>query len=375
MMNPWRGFALAALLAVSGAAHAQEIVVGVPHALTGPYAFVGVPIKNGIMLALEEANEKRVLGEARLKPIVLDDNSDKAQAIALTNQLHARDKALIMLGPTSSIEGTAAAPVANDLKFPMFTSAVSADVLKAGPWSYKVTSSPADIMKELGNHAVQKLKVKRAIFVFNRDNDGFVAQKNTIRDVMKAGGVTVAGEEGILGSDTDFVALSTKLAASDADAVFIASPAEQGANIILQAKQAGLSEKTVILAPPSMASQAFIKTGGKAVDGVVLVADYFAGSKTPQNEAFSAAYQKKYGAAPDNWAAVGYALGTIAVEAIKAAGPNPTRESVIQAFGKLGKMPTVLGSGTFEFGPDRAPHYGAAILSVTGGQFMAVPAT
>ena len=322
----------------------QEIPVGVPMALTGPYAFVGIAVRNGIVLALEEANERGTLAPARLRIIGEDTASDKGQSITLANRLNAVDKVLIMLGPTSSIEGLAAAPVANDLKMPMFTSAVSGDILKAGPWSYKITASPADIMAEFGRFAADRLKLKKTVYVFNRDNDGLVTQKNVFRDVLKAAGGEVVAEEGILGSDTDFVAI--------------------------QARQAGLSDKVTILAPPSMASQAFIKTGGKAVEGTYLVADYFEGADTPQNKTFVAAFRAKHKAAPDNWAAVGYALGSIAVDVLKIAGPNADRETVRASFGKLGRVPTVLGDGSFEFGPDRAPRYGAAILAVRGGAFV-----
>lgn len=348
----------------------QQIPVGVPMALTGPYAFVGIAVRNGIVLALEEANGKGTLAPARLRIIGEDTASDKGQSITLANRLNAVDKVLIMLGPTSSIEGLAAAPVANDLKMPMFTSAVSGDVLKAGPWSYKITASPVDIMAEFGRFAANRLKLKKTVYVFNRDNDGLVTQKNVFRDVLKAAGGEVVAEEGILGSDTDFVALSTKLASSGADSIFIASPAEQGANLVIQARQAGLSDKVTILAPPSMASQAFIKTGGKAVEGAYLVADYFEGADTPQNKAFVAAFRAKHKAAPDNWAAVGYALGSVAVDILKIAGPNADRETVRASFGKLGRVPTVLGDGSFEFGPDRAPHYGAVILTVRSGAFV-----
>jgi branched-chain amino acid transport system substrate-binding protein len=353
----------------SPAIHAQEIAIGVPMALTGPYAFVGVPVRNGIMLALEEADAKGVLG-AKLRIILEDTASEKSQAISLTNRLATIDRVLMMLGPTSSIEGTAAAPVANSLKMPMFTSAVSEDVLKAGPWSYKVTSAPRDIMTELGKYAVEELNVKKAVFVFNRDNDGFVAQKNAVRDVMKAAGVQIIGEEGILGSDADFTALATKLANSGADAVFVGSPAEQGASIVIQARQAGLGEKTTILAPPSMASASFLKTGGKAVEGVVFVADYFADSDSPQNKSFAEAYQARYKDKPDNWAAVGYTLGSLAVLVIKTAGPGADREKVRAAFSNLRNVPTVLGSGTYSLDENRAPHYGAAIMKVSEGRFV-----
>jgi len=364
---------IAAASLTAGRARAQpaEIPVGVPMALTGPYAFVGVPIRNGIVTALEQANAEGRL-YAKIRIIEADDGSDKGQAVTLTNRMATVDKVLLMLGPTSSIEATAAAPVANDLKLPMFTSAVSADVLKAGPWSFKVTSSPADIMAELGRYAAGPLRAKRAAFVFNRDNDGFVAQKTAARDTMTAAGVAAVGEEGILGSDTDFVALATKLADSGADCIYIGSPAEQGANLLIQARQAGLPDDVRIIAPPSMASAAFIRAGGKAVEGAVVVADYFEGSDTPINKAFVAAYRARYKQAPDNWAAVGYTLGSLAVDVLKVAGLGADRERVRVAFASIKDAPTVLGNGTYTLDADRAPHYGAAIITVRNGAFMSV---
>jgi branched-chain amino acid transport system substrate-binding protein len=361
---------LPAAVLAPGRAGAQpaDIPVGVPMALTGPYAFVGVPIRNGIVTALEQANAAGTLW-GRIRIIEADDGSDKGQAVTLTNRMATVDKVLIMLGPTSSIEGTAAAPVANDLHLPMLTSAVSADVLKAGPWSFKVTSSPADIMAELGRHAAGPMGVRRAVFVFNRDNDGFVAQKNATRDTMKAASVAVLGEEGILGSDTDFVALSTKLADSGADCLYVGTPAEQGANLIIQARQAGLPDGVKIISPPSMASAAFIKAGGKAVEGTVVVADYFEGADTPMNKAFVTAYRAKYKLAPDNWAAVGYTLGSLAVDALKAAGPGADRERVRAALAGIKASPTVLGNGTYSLDAERVPHYGAAIIVVRDGAF------
>lgn len=360
-----------AFAATAARAQPADIPVGVPMALTGPYAFVGVPIRNGIVTALEQANAAGTLW-GKIRIIEADDGSDKGQAVTLVNRMATVDKVLMILGPTSSIEGTAAAPVANDLQVPMFTSAVSADVLKAGPWSYKVTSSPADIMAELGRYAAGTMGVKRAVFVFNRDNDGFVAQKNAARDTMKAAGVAIVGEEGILGSDTDFVALATKLADLDVDCIYVGSPAEQGANLVIQARQAGLSDKVRVIAPPSMASAAFIRAGGKAVEGAVVVADYFEGTDSALNRAFTAAYRERYKQALDNWAAVGYTLGSLAVDVLRAAGPGADRERVPAAFAALKDSPTVLGTGRYSFGPDRAPHYGAAIITVRGGAFQQV---
>lgn len=362
---------LAALpLGVAAApAAAQEIPVGVPMALTGPYAFVGVPIRNGILLGLEESAPDLLPLKVRVIPD--DTASDKAQTVSVVTRLAQREGAALIIGPTSSIEGTAAAPVANELRVPLFTSAVSADVVRAGPWSFKVTASPADIMQELARYAAETLKVRKVALVFNRDNDGFVAQKNTFRDGLRAAGAQIIAEEGILGSDADFTALSTKLAGLEPDALFVASPAEQGANIVIQARQAGLAPEVRVLAPPSMASDAYLRTGGRAVEGSVIVADYFPGGDSPMNRAFVEAYRRRYGDTPDNWAAVGYTLGRLSARALKEAGGGD-RERIREALGHLDGAPVVLGGGTFHLGPDRAPTYGASIVEIRGGKAVAV---
>lgn len=359
-----------ALAAFGLAAAAQELVVGVPMALTGPYAFVGVPVRNGVLLGLEE-----VAGPAglKLRTIVEDDASEKSQAITLANRMASRDRVLIMVGPTSSIEGTAAAPVANDLKMPMLTSAVSEDVTKAGPWSFKVTASPAVIMRTLADYTVAKLKPKTAVMVYARDNDGFIAQKNAVRDGLKAGGVEIVSEEAVASADSDFTALATKLVAAKPDVVYLSLGAEAGAGLIIQAKQAGLPATTRFIAPPGFSSTQLVKVGGKAVEGVIFVADYFNGGTSPLNTKFVAAYEAKYGAKPDNWAAVGYTMGVIAAQAIKNAGPNPTREGVRNALAAMKDVPTVLGNGVWNLDANRNPNYGAAVLMVKDGGFVAAP--
>lgn len=351
------------------AAQSQEVRIAVPMALTGAYAFVGVPIRNGIELALEETRASGTLGKVKLVWTVDDTASDKGQAITLLNRYASRDHVQLVLGPTTSIEGAAAAPVANDLQIPILSSGLTEAVTKAGKWSFKVTAVPSVVMDSLGKYTVEKLKVKNVVIVFTRDNDGYISQKNAMKVSLEAGGVKILAEESVVSSDTDFQALATKIVALKPEALFIASVAEIGANLILQAKQAGLPASTKLLAVSTMGSPQFLKVGGKAVEGTVFVADYFIGNQSAMNRRFVDSYTKKYGTAPDNWAAVGYTLGQMGVLAVKNAGPNPHRAGIRDALEKTRDMPVVLGNGHLNLDANRNPYYGAAILTVRNGQF------
>ena len=52
-----------------------EVVVGCAHALSGPIAIYGEPIRNGIMLAAKQINDQKLQGDATLS-IVCEDTAD-----------------------------------------------------------------------------------------------------------------------------------------------------------------------------------------------------------------------------------------------------------------------------------------------------------
>ncbi|MDR6538504.1 ABC transporter substrate-binding protein [Variovorax soli] len=365
----------AAAAATAGTAGAQgaELTVGVFNATTGVYAFGGVPIQNAMRLAIEQANKQGLPGGARIKIVEGDTAGDKAQTITLINQFARRDNAILLLGPTTSVEAVSGAPVSNALQIPMISTSSSAEILDAGPWSFKVGAQATQTTGRLGRYAVEKLGVKRALMVFDQGNEGYIAQKNAMRDALKSSGAQILADEGIQASDSNFLPLATKIAAQDVDAVFIAAPAELSANFFIQLLQAGVSPKTRFMGPASLASQGFIKSGGKAVENAYVVADYAATSANPVNAAFTEAYKARYGTAPDNWAAMGYSTALIGIQAIRNAGPNPDRAKVRAELAKSNKVPVVIGDGLWTLDAGRQPSYGAAILQVKNGAFVSAP--
>ncbi len=366
---------LALLLSGSGLTHAQgakEIPVGVFNATTGVYAFGGVPIQNGMKMALEEANEKGLPGGAKFKIFEGDTAGDKGQVINLVNQFAKRDQVSLILGPTTSLEALAGAPVANDLQVPMFAIGSSNDILTTGPWAYKVQASALDIMGFLGKLSVEKLGVKRITVVYDQGSEGYISQAGALRDYVKNNGATIVSEEKILASDSNFLALATKISNQETDAVFIAAPAELSANFFIQLRQAGLDPKVKFIGPSTLASQGFIKTGGKAVEGAFMVSDYSPAATSSQNTAFVSAYKARFKNAPDNWAAMGYTLGQLAAQAVVNAGPNPDRKKIRDEIGKLNRVPVVMGVGTWSVNTARQPTYGGVLLTVKDGNFVAV---
>ncbi len=356
--------------ALSSAAIAADIKVGVVISTTGKYAFVGVPLKNGIDLAFAEANAAGAFKGGKVDLQFEDNGSVKAQAISLINRMGTRPEIKMLIGPIASSEAMATGPVAVDHKMPMFTTATSPKVLAAGPWVFKVTEIAKSYMTSMAEFTINRLKPKSCFSVTIRDNEGYIIQRDVFRDYIKAHGVNIAADETILSSDTDFTALSTKIVNAKADCLFLSTPPEQGANIIIQAKQAGMPASTTLIGNTGMGSKNYLDAGGKAVENTYLPSEFNPAGVNANAKAFIAAYEKKFGEKPLSWAAVGYTMGVVASEAIKNAGADPSRDAIRMAMGKINNLPVPLGGGSFSIGPDRLPHFGATVLQIKGGKWI-----
>jgi branched-chain amino acid transport system substrate-binding protein len=361
-----------AVMATLSQAQAQEVKLGVVMSNTGTYAFVGTPVINAVRMAFDEMQASNYFGATKVSLMVEDNRSNTQEALSLLTRMATRDNAVMVIGPVATGEAMAAAPVANELKIPIFTTATSPAVLKPGPWVFKVTETPDQYMSLLGDYVAQRRKPKACFTVTIRDNEGYITQHNAFRDTIKKGGVGIAAEESILSTDTDFTALGTKIANAKADCLFLSTPPEQGANIILQARQAGMAASTLLVGNTGMASANFVKAGGSAVEGTIFTAESVPTGVNDLAKTFITNYTKRYNVAPDSWAMVGYSMGLIAGNAIKVAGPNPTREKVREAMLATKNLPVVIGRGTWSITDPatRIPSFGYAVMRIQGGKFV-----
>ncbi|MFT3721089.1 ABC transporter substrate-binding protein [Pseudorhodoferax sp.] len=374
MNNPKRHsmkLAAAAVLTLASlATHAaDEIPVVSIQSMTGTTAFAGAAFQNAIRMAMDEANAQGGVHGAKINLIERDNASDKGQAINLASQAADRDRAVLVLGPSSTADTMAVVPLLNDKRTPSAGLAGSDAILKSGPWTLKFRQNSQVDSPILAKYVLEKTKIRKVALVFDRSNEALIEFKNNFRDAFKAGGGTVVSEEAVVSSDSNFLPLATKLKAMDIDAVYFTSYAEQSANIALQLRQAGLPERITFIGSLAIASPKYVSVAGKAAEGTIAVSDYLPGIDRPQNKAFDAAYKSRYNVEADSFAAAGYSLAQVAIAALREAGPAPTREKVRDAYLRLRDVPVVLGTGHWTQS-DRKPSYGAVMLTVKDGRFV-----
>jgi branched-chain amino acid transport system substrate-binding protein len=363
------GLAGAWLAAASGGALADELELGVAQGLTGGSAFVGIPVLNAIRMAVDESNSKKELGDSTIKLIVQDTGSDKTQALSVFNKMALQTKALMIMGPTSSGEALTTGPLVNQLKIAQYGMGVSSEIPKSGPFSFKGQMTGEDIISDLATFAADKIKVKTCAVVVDRVNDGYVMQARKGAEVLRAKGIKVVSEDSVVSTDTDFSGLGTKLAGAGIDCIMVSMSADIGANLIVQAKQNGLSDQVKIFAIQAMASPQWVDIGQGAVEGSYIVSDFDPTGGTPESKAFIENYEKRFNIKPTNYSALGYTMTKVVIAAIKKSMPNPDRQKVRDALGATKDFPAIIGNGRYTIDENRFVSYGATMLTVKDGQF------
>lgn len=367
-------FGVVALLSLGPNASAKEIVVGIELPLTGMVAtWAGAPTRNGVELAVSEVNANHEMGDLSMRALIEDCASDKTQSITLANRFIERDQVAMVIGPVTSPLATAVAPIAAAKQTPILLIATSEAINAAGPYAFKMYQNTDYQIGFMGDYIVNHVKPKSVVLVYDRDNDGYVQWATTLRQRFEKSGIKVLAQESTSASDTDFTALATKIASLQPDAIFFSTVAEVAANVVVQARQAGMEKSVKILGAAGIAVPQYVNIGGTAVDGTTYIADYFVGSPSATNQHFVAAYRAKYHADPDMFAAIGYTAVKVAAAAIHAAGPAPTRASIRDALANIRNLPSVMGNGSISYDEKRNPRYGDVILTWQNGKQVLAP--
>jgi branched-chain amino acid transport system substrate-binding protein len=354
-----------------GSATAAEYMIGIVTARTGPTSFSGQPIANGALLAIDDVNKSGILGSDTLTAEVQDTGSTKAQALTIVNRYALSTKSLAIFGPSNAIEALTTAPVATKLEIPQFAVSLLPAVAEVSPWSFIGGVDARKLMADLAKFGIAKLGVKRCAMVYGRDNDGYVALAGAVREVFKEADGKLS-EDTIVATDSDFLGLATKIAAQNPDCVFIITTPDQGANVVIQAKQAGLSDDVKVLGNPAVAASAWTDIGGPAVERSYAEVEWDPSGVNEEARAFIENYTKRYGIKPTNYAALAYQMMQAVAVAIKTAGPNPTRASVRDALAKTPKMKGIVGQGMYGIDANRVAEFDGVLLQVVQGQWRAV---
>ena len=134
--------------------------------------------------------------------------------------------------------------------------------------------------------------------------------------------------------------------------------------VLQQAREVGIRQP--IVGGNGFNNPNVLKNASEAAEGLIVGSSWFIESTVPKSRQFVAAFHKKYGGDPDQFAAQGYAGAYIVATAIKNAG-SADRTAIRNELAKLRNLDTALG--TFSFDANRDPLHDSVPLTVQKGKY------
>ncbi|MFO0761356.1 MAG: ABC transporter substrate-binding protein [Byssovorax sp.] len=305
------------------AAVPAEWKVGAYLGLSGEDSAFGIDTKEGIELAVEQANQAG--GGPKGKPIKVlyeDDKSNPQEANNKVLQLIDRDKVIAILGEVSSARSRVGGIAANKKKIPMITpSSTHPDITKIGPFVFRVCFTD-DVQGRFGAEFILKSLGKKKVALLYASDDLYSSGlAKEFRDELKRLGGELVIEKSFLKKETNFTTYINEI--NDAKPEIIYAPVYYNSMGIIarQAKAAGVKGE-MFVGGDGWDSDVLLNDAGAEMEGAYFTNHYAPDVPWDSAKAFRAAYMARFKRDPSGLAAMGYDAAKLLADAIGRAKEN-----------------------------------------------------
>lgn len=319
----------------------EPVKIGVILPLTGDRASFGQNSKRGMDIAINEINSVDTIGINY--EYIVEDSRGKAQvAVTAFNKL-ANDNVKIVVGPISSQEVLAIAPIAEVKKIILFSpGASSPEITSAG--EYVVRNVPSDVYEAslMADFSFDSLNLKRIAILYNNTDYGIGVEKVFKQRLIEKGGNVFS--LGFPPETTDFKSYLLRFKSFSPDAIYFVGYTELGV-MIKQAKEMGFTCQ--FLTTAIFEDQSILRIASNAAENIVFTSITFdVNNPSPRAKHFVELYTNAYHEQPDGYAAVAYdAIHIINNAIIYSRDYNC---SIKDAIYKTKDFPALLGTLSFD---------------------------
>jgi branched-chain amino acid transport system substrate-binding protein len=335
---------------------ASEIVIGTHQDLSGPIKFWGVPVSNGMKMAVEEINAAGGVQGRKIRMVIEDSGYDPKKAVLASQKLIERDKIFAMVGPMGSPTVLAAQDVLFDAGvlqlFPLtaaeftfkFDPAKPQERLKFNNLLPYVESTRAAIKYMVDWKHFQKPCVMYQDDEYGKNVlDGFNQQLDAMK--LKAASVT-SFKRGA----SDVSAQIARMKADGCDMVLLGTIIRETISAMSEARKIGWDVTFLGATPTNVIDVATL--GKDAVEGLYAASGFeipYEDTAKGKVKDWLANYKKMFGSDANTQAIIGYnAVETFAFYANKA-GKDLTGQKMLDALESGDKFLDIFNSPPTKF--------------------------
>ncbi|WP_442597524.1 branched-chain amino acid ABC transporter substrate-binding protein [Parapusillimonas sp. JC17] len=314
--------ALMAGLACAGAHAADAAVVklGFAAPLTGPQAHYGEDMKNGLTLALEEANQQAIELDGktvRFELVTRDDQADPRTAVQVAQQI-VDEGVQGVLGHFNSGTTIPASSVYHDAGLPQIAMATSPQYTEQGyDTTFRMMTSDTQQGAAAGEFVVKDLGAKNVALIDDRTAYGQGLADQVAKAVEAHGGKIVAREY-TTDKANDFAAILTNIKNVKPDAIFFGGLDAQSGPMRRQMVTLGM--QAPLVSGEMTRSETFLKLAGPAANGTYASLAGVPLAQMAAGERFQEAYKTRFKTDPGVYAPYAYDGAWSMIIAMKEAG-------------------------------------------------------
>lgn len=300
----------------------DEIKVGANFELTGAVANYGSTTRDGLKLAIKEANDAGGINGKKITLVEADNKSDPSEAANAATKLISDDKVVAIVGPATSGAVQAESQVATENKVPIIAPCATSPEItvengEVKPFVFRGCFIDPLQGNTMANFASKTLNAKTAVIYLDSSTDYSKSLAEVFKKKFEALGGQVVMEEAFVAKDQDFKATLTNIKSANADVIFVPAYYEEVGKIVKQARELGITQP--ILGTDGWDDSKVVDiAGADALNNTYFITHYT--ETDPDAKAFVDAFTNEYGHAPGVFAALGYDAGKMLIDAIKRAG-------------------------------------------------------
>ena len=338
-------------------AQQQVIKIATQSPLSGGQSVLGVGIKEGAQLCLEQQASKIVTG-FKVELVPYDDQAKPDVGVSNAKSLVTDPDILLVVGHLNSGVAIPSSEVYKDSDLAMISPANTNPLVTDR--NYKVVTRVVgrdDVQGQVGaEFAARDLKVKTAYVIHDKTAYGQgVAEFFRIRAPLEQ--IKVLGFEGTE-EKANFDPILTPIKARNPDLIYFGGIYDQAGVFFKQARAKGIKSK--FLGPDGLDSTDLPKIAGDAIVGMHYTTVAGPASYYPGAAKFAQDFKKRFGRDPEPFSAQAYDscwIGLTAIaNAIKAAGgKKPTRAQVTDEVRKIKGFKGLTATYTFDGKGDPVP--------------------
>ncbi|MEY2954352.1 MAG: hypothetical protein RLZZ401_2439 [Pseudomonadota bacterium] len=331
----------------------SEVLIGTIQDLSGPVAGYGKPLRNGMLLRIDELNEQGGVHGRKFKLAVEDDAYDPKKAVLAAQKLVNQDKIFIMAGHLGTAQNMAAMPVQFDKNVINFFPLTAAREMYE-PFhklKYAFAATYFDQMRSALPAMIKDKGAKKVCTMYQDDDFGLEVLRGTEAG-LKSVNQELAEKTSYKRGATDFSSQVAKMKAANCDLVVLGTIIRETIGAIAEARKTGFNP--TFLGSSAVYTDLIHKLGGKGMDGLyatMTVQHPYLDEASQPIRFWANKYKTKFNEDPSVFSVYGYDVIDAVVRAAQKAGPNLSTESFIKAMDTMVIPPDIFGSAEMRFSP------------------------